>query len=184
MMTIPPEFVHLHVHSQYSLLDGAIRSDDLLQRATDFGMKSVALTDHGTMFGTIEFYKKATKAGVKPIIGCECYVAPRRLSDKTPLDHKGLTHLILLAENVEGYQNLCRLMSTAQLEGFYYKPRIDKALLQEHHKGLIGFTACLHGEIPTLIRRNRLKDADAAARQYLKLFGEGNFFFGIFSVLK
>ncbi len=176
MMTIPPEFVHLHVHSQYSLLDGAIRIDDLLQRATDFGMKSVALTDHGTMFGTIEFYKKATKAGVKPIIGCECYVAPRRLSDKTPLDHKGLTHLILLAENVEGYQNLCRLMSTAQLEGFYYKPRIDKALLQEHHKGLIGFTACLHGEIPTLIRRNRLKDADAAARQYLKLFGEGNFF--------
>ena len=176
MSTILPEFVHLHVHSQYSLLDGAIRIDDLLQRATDFGMKSVALTDHGTMFGTIEFYAKAVKAGVKPIIGCECYVAPRRLSDKTPLDHKGLTHLILLAENPEGYRNLCQMMSIAQLEGFYYKPRIDKDLLQEHHKGLIAFTACLHGEIPTLIRRNRLKDADAAARHYLKLFGEGNFF--------
>ncbi len=176
MSTIPPEFVHLHVHSQYSLLDGAIRIDDLLQRATDFGMKSVALTDHGTMFGTIEFYAKAIKAGIKPIIGCECYVAPRRLSDKTPLDHKGLTHLILLAENPEGYRNLCRMMSIAQLEGFYYKPRIDKHLLREHHKGLIAFTACLHGEIPTLIRRNRLKDADTTAQKYLKLFGEGNFF--------
>lgn len=139
-------------------------------------MKSVALTDHGTMFGTIDFYEKAIKAGVKPIIGCECYVAPRRLSDKTPLDHKGLSHLILLAETMEGYRNLCRMMSTAQLEGFYYKPRIDKRLLKEHHKGLIGFTACLHGEIPTLIRRNRQTDADEVARQYLKLFGEGNFF--------
>jgi DNA polymerase-3 subunit alpha len=176
MSTIPIDFVHLHVHSQYSLLDGAIRIDDLLKRATDFGMSSVALTDHGTMFGTIEFYEKAVKAGVKPIIGCECYVAPRRLSDKTPLDHKGLTHLILLAETMEGYRNLCRLMSIAQLEGFYYKPRIDKHILNDHHEGLIAFTACLHGEIPTLIRRNRMKEADETARRYQELFGEGNFF--------
>jgi DNA polymerase-3 subunit alpha len=141
----PPNFVHLHVHSQYSLLDGAIRIDDLLNRANDFGMTSVALTDHGTMFGTIEFYEKAYKEGIKPIVGCECYVAPRRLTDKTPLDHKGLRHLILLAETTQGYRNLCLMMSKAQLEGFYYKPRIDKYLLREHHEGLIAFTACLHG---------------------------------------
>ena len=176
MISIPSNFVHLHVHSQYSLLDGAIRIDDLLNRATDFGMNSVALTDHGTMFGTIEFYEKALKAGIKPIVGCECYVAPRRLTDKTPLDHKGLRHLILLAETTQGYRNLCLMMSKAQLEGFYYKPRIDKYLLEEYHEGLIAFTACLHGEIPMLIRRNQQEEADEAARQYLKLFGEGNFF--------
>ncbi len=170
------EFVHLHVHSQYSLLDGAIRITDLLQRVAEFNMPSVALTDHGTMFGAVEFYDKAVKAGIKPIIGCECYVAPRRLTDKTPQDHKGLTHLILLAENMQGYRNLCRLVTVAQLEGFYYKPRIDKQILESHHEGLIAFSACLHGEIPTLIRRNRLKEADAAAQQYLQLFGEKNFF--------
>ncbi|MFZ1201882.1 MAG: DNA polymerase III subunit alpha, partial [Desulfobacterales bacterium] len=177
MTTInPSDFVHLHVHSQYSLLDGAIRFPDLLRRVTEFGMTAVALTDHGTMFGTVEFYEKARKAGIKPIIGCECYVAPRRLTDKTPQDHKGLTHLILLAENMEGYRNLCRMVTAAQLEGFYYKPRIDKQILATHHEGLIAMSACLHGEIPILIRRNRLAEADTAAQQYLKLFGEGNFF--------
>jgi DNA polymerase-3 subunit alpha len=176
MTSRPNDFVHLHVHSQYSLLDGAIRIDDLLARTAQYGMQSVALTDHGTMFGAVEFYDKALKAGIKPIIGCECYVAPRRLTDKTPQDHKGLTHLILLAETMEGYRNLCRLVSVAQLEGFYYKPRIDRHLLREHCAGLIAFTACLHGEIPTLIKHNRLKEADAAAQRYLALFGEGNFF--------
>ena len=174
--TNPSDFVHLHVHSQYSLLDGAIRIPDLLRRVAEFGMTAVALTDHGTMFGTVEFYEKACKAGIKPIIGCECYVAPRRLTDKTPQDHKGLTHLILLAENMAGYRNLCRMVTAAQLEGFYYKPRIDKQILAAHHEGLIALSACLHGEIPILIRRNRMEEADAAARQYLKLFGEGNFF--------
>ncbi|MGD2272292.1 MAG: DNA polymerase III subunit alpha [Desulfobacterales bacterium] len=171
-----PDFVHLHVHTQYSLLDGAIRIDDLLTRVTDFGMHAVAITDHGAMFGVIDFYQKAKTAGIKPIVGCECYIAPRQLTDKTPLDHKGLTHLLLLAENQEGYRNLCRLVSIAQLEGFYYKPRIDKQLLKEYHKGLIALSACLHGEIPTLIRRNKFKEADEAAQRYLDIFGEGQFF--------
>jgi DNA polymerase-3 subunit alpha len=174
--TTVPDFVHLHVHTQYSLLDGAIRIDDLLQRAADFGMHSVATTDHGTMFGAVEFYEKATKAGIKPIIGIEIYVAPRTRFDKTPLDNKGLSHLILLAKNQEGYRNLCRLASAAQLEGFYYKPRIDKQILREHSQGLIAMTACLHGEIPRRIQDGRLDFADAAAREYLEIFGENNFF--------
>ncbi|MBL7179053.1 MAG: DNA polymerase III subunit alpha [Desulfobacterales bacterium] len=171
-----PSFVHLHVHTEYSLLDGAIRIDPLLKRARDSGMEAVAITDHGTMFGALEFYEKAVKAGIKPIMGCECYLAPRRLSDKTVLDNKGLTHLILLAENREGYRNLCRLVSIAQLEGFYYRPRIDKEVLKQHSKGLIGLSACLHGEIPKLIQENKIDQADEAARAYLRIFGEGNFF--------
>jgi DNA polymerase-3 subunit alpha len=177
-MTTPniPDFVHLHVHTQYSLLDGAIRIDDLLQRASDFGMHSVATTDHGTMFGAVEFFEKATKAGIKPIIGVEIYIAPRSRFDKTPLDNKGLSHLILLAENQEGYRNLCKLASAAQLEGFYYKPRIDKQLLREHSNGLIAMTACLHGEVPRRIRDSSLDIADAAALEYLDIFGENNFY--------
>ena len=172
-------FVHLHVHTQYSLLDGAIRLGPLFRRVADFGMDTVAITDHGTMFGALEFYEKAIKAGVKPIIGCECYIAPRRMTDKTPLDHKGLSHLMLLAENAEGYRNLCKLVSLAHLEGFYYKPRIDKALLAEHHRGLIGMSACLHGEIPLLIQDNRLERAEETARFYAELFGEDHFFLEI-----
>ena len=174
-LTVPP-FVHLHVHTQYSLLDGAIRIDALLKRAIDFGMDSVAITDHGTMFGVLEFFEKAGKAGVKPIIGCEFYVAPRNLTDKTVLDNKGLSHLVILAENPEGYRNLCKLATIAQLKGFYHKPRIDKNVLREHSKGLVGLSACLHGEIPRLISENSLDGADGAARTYLNIFGEGNFF--------
>jgi DNA polymerase-3 subunit alpha len=172
----PPDFVHLHVHTQYSLLDGAIRIDNLLQRVSDFGMHSVATTDHGTMFGAVEFYDKATTAGIKPIIGIEIYLAPRTRFDKTPLDNKGLSHLILLAENQEGYRNLCKLASAAQLEGFYYRPRIDKQILRENSRGLIGMTACLHGEIPRRIQDGTIELADAAAREYLEIFGEGNFY--------
>ena len=170
------QFVHLHVHTQYSLLDGAIRIDPLLKRVADFDMDAVAITDHGTMFGALEFYEKANKAGIKPIIGCECYLAPRRLTDKTSLDKSGLSHLILLAENQEGYRNLCQIATIAQLQGFYYKPRIDKEVLKQYSKGLIGFSACLHGEIPRLIQEGRLDKADEAARFYLDVFGEGNFF--------
>ena len=176
MTSAVSDFVHLHVHSQYSLLDGAVRIDDLLKRTADFGMQAVALTDHGTMFGALEFYAKAVKAGIKPIIGCECYVAPRRLTDKTPQDHRGLSHLILLATDPEGYRNLCKMMSLAHLEGFYYKPRIDKQLLKENHRGLVAMTACLHGEIPSLIQADQMKKADEVALQYQELFGEGNFF--------
>lgn len=170
------KFVHLHVHTQYSLLDGAIRIDALLKRCAEFNMETVAVTDHGTMFGAVEFYEQATRADIQPIIGCECYVAPRRLTDKTPQDHKGLTHLVLIAKNRVGYQNLCKLVSVAQLEGFYYKPRIDKALLEEHSQGLIALSACLHGEIPIRILERRQKEADKVALFYAKIFGEDNFF--------
>ncbi|MBE9530976.1 MAG: DNA polymerase III subunit alpha, partial [Proteobacteria bacterium] len=169
-------FVHLHVHTQYSLLDGAIRIDPLLKRVADFDMDAVAITDHGTMFGAMTFYEKANKAGIKPVIGCECYLAPRRLTEKTSLDKRGLSHLILLAENQEGYRNLCKLATIAQLQGFYYKPRIDKEVLKQYIKGLIGLSGCLRGEIPRLIQEHRIDKADEAARFYLDVFGEGNFF--------
>jgi DNA polymerase-3 subunit alpha len=171
-----PDFVHLHVHTQYSLLDGAIRIDDLLQRAAEFDMQAATVTDHGTMFGAVEFFEKAKAAGIKPIIGCEIYVAPRSRFDKTPLDNKELSHLILLVKNAEGYRNLCKLATTAQLEGFYYKPRIDKEILIECSRGLIGLSACLHGEIPRRIQQGRIDQAEQAANEYRQIFGENNFF--------
>jgi DNA polymerase-3 subunit alpha len=170
------DFVHLHVHTQYSLLDGAIRIDDLLQRAAEFEMNAVAVTDHGTMFGTVEFFQKATKAGIKPIVGCELYVAPRTRFDKTPLDNKDLSHLILLAESPEGYRNLCKLATVAQIEGFYYRPRIDKDLLKEYSSGLIGLSSCLHGEIPRRIKDGRMDLAEQAVRSYVEILGENSFF--------
>ncbi|MGD8764533.1 MAG: DNA polymerase III subunit alpha [Desulfobacteraceae bacterium] len=171
-----PDFVHLHVHTQYSLLDGAIRIDDLLLRAMDFGMHSLAITDHGTMFGAVEFYQKAKKFDIKPIIGCELYVAPRTRFDKTPQDNRELAHLILLVENQEGYRNLCKLATAAQLEGFYYKPRIDKALLKECVNGLIGLSSCLHGEIPRRLKDGRVDLAEQAVQSYREILGEENFF--------
>lgn len=176
MSDIQSDFVHLHVHTMYSLLDGAIRLDALFERAKAFNMHSVAITDHGTMFNTVEFYQKALKADIKPIIGCECYVAPRTMSDRTPIDAKGLRHLVLLAENQQGYRNLCKLITKAQMEGFYYRPRIDKAILQECHDGLIALSACLHGEIPMLIKSGHMDQAEEAAQAYQRLFGENNFF--------
>ncbi len=176
MPTGRSDFVHLHVHTQYSLLDGAIRIDALLKRAAEFNMESVAITDHGAMFGVVEFYEMAVKAGIKPIIGCECYMAPRTLYDKTGLDNRGLSHLVLLAQNQEGYRNLCKLVSIAQLEGFYYKPRIDKEVLRQYCGGLIGLSACLHGEIPSLLKAGRTAEADDAARFYQSVLGEDNFF--------
>jgi DNA polymerase-3 subunit alpha len=171
-----PDFVHLHVHTQYSLLDGAIRINDLLQRVAEFDMQAVTVTDHGTMFGAVEFFEKAKAAGIKPIIGCEIYVAPNSRFDKTPLDNKELSHLILLAKNAEGYRNLCKLATAAQLEGFYYKPRIDKKILKECNRGLIGLSACLHGEIPRRIQQGRIEQAEEAANGYRQIFGENNFF--------
>lgn len=176
MAAVTPDFVHLHVHTQYSLLDGAIRIDPLLERCLQMGMHSVAITDHGVMFGVIEFYEKALKKNIKPVIGCECYIAPRKLTDKTPRDKEGTTHLVLIAENQTGYRNLCKLASLAQLEGFYYKPRIDKDVLRQYSEGLIGLSACLHGEIATQIITGRIDKAEEAARFYQSVFGENRFF--------
>ncbi|MBF0304007.1 MAG: DNA polymerase III subunit alpha, partial [Desulfamplus sp.] len=172
----PPKFYHLHVHTEYSLLDGAIRLDPLLKRCKEFGMDAVAMTDHGTMFGAAPFNEKAIKFGIKPLIGCEMYIAPRTLSDKTPEDHKGLNHLVLIAKDRDGYSNLCRLASIAQLEGFYYKPRVDRETLARYSKGLVALSACLKGEIPQKILRGTKADVDASAHYYLKTFGEENFF--------
>ncbi|MCP4719036.1 MAG: DNA polymerase III subunit alpha, partial [Desulfobacteraceae bacterium] len=169
-------FYHLHLHTEFSLLDGAIRLDSLFKRCREYGMDAVSITDHGTMFGVAEFYEKARKADIKPVIGCEVYVAPRTLNDRTQEDHKGLNHLVLLAKDREGYANLCKLVSIAQLKGFYYKPRIDRELLAAHSKGLIGLSACLKGDIPQAILQNNIKAADAAAQYYLKTLGEGNFY--------
>lgn len=172
-------FVHLHVHTKYSLLDGAIRIGPLLKRAASYQMSSVAITDHGTMYGVIDFYEKAYKAGIKPIIGCEIYVAPGSRFDRVPGDKGRLFHLILLARNREGYRNLCHLVTAAHLEGFYYKPRVDKAILADCNKGLIALSGCLHGEIPRLIQAGRLDRAAQAARGYQAMFGDGNFYLEI-----
>jgi DNA polymerase III subunit alpha len=169
-------FYHLHLHTEYSLLDGAIRLNDLIEKCKEYGMDAVSMTDHGTMFGAAAFYEKARKAGIKPILGCEVYVAPRTVNHKTQMDHKGLSHLVLLARDREGYANLCKLVSIAQLQGFYYKPRIDRDLLAAHSGGLIGLSACLKGDIPKAIMANDMPGADAAARFYLETLGEGNFF--------
>jgi len=164
-------FYHLHLHTEYSLLDGAIRLDSLFQKCHEYGMDAVSMTDHGTMFGVAEFYEKARKKSIKPIIGCEVYVAPRTLNDKTPLDAKGLSHLVLLAKDREGYANLCKLVSIAQLKGFYYKPRIDRDLLRLHSKGLIGLSACLKGDLPKNILQNRIPVNQNLPRNYFSHLG-------------
>lgn len=177
-------FVHLHVHSEFSLLDGVCRLKKLIARAKEYGMSHLALTDHGVMHGSLEFYKMATDAGIQPIIGVEAYVAPHTIHDKSGGRDAGIddrsdrssVHMVLLAKDHEGYQNLMRLCSIAQLEGFYYKPRVDRNLLREYGKGLIATSACLKGEIPTLISENRHEEAKRLAEEYLALFGEGNFF--------
>ena len=176
MSELKSPFYHLHLHTEYSLLDGAIRLDPLLERCKEYQMDAVSMTDHGTMFGVAAFYEKAKKAGIKPVMGCEVYVAPRTLNDRTQQDNKDLSHLVLLAKDREGYANLCKLVSIAQLKGFYYKPRIDKALLAEHSKGLIGLSACLKGEIPKRILKNDMEAAQQAARFYLQTLGEDNFY--------
>ena len=138
-----PDFVHLHVHSEFSLLDGANRIKDLPVRAKELGMKAMAITDHGVMFGAIDFYKACLANGIKPIIGCEVYVAPRGREDKDPNIDARYNHLILLAKDNEGYKNLTKLVSIGFTEGFYYKPRIDKEVLEKYHEGLVCCSACL-----------------------------------------
>lgn len=169
------DFVHLHLHSQYSLLDGANRLDDVIQAAAAAGMPAISLTDHGNLFGAIEFYDKATKAGIKPIIGIEAYVAQGSLTDRNPARGSS-NHLVLLARNQTGYQNLIKLTTRSYLEGFYYKPRIDHATLKEYGDGLIALSACLKGEINERILSNRAAEAEATAREYAEIFGPENFF--------
>ena len=171
-----PGFVHLHVHSEYSLLDGACRLDGLVSRAKALGQEAVAITDHGVMYGVIDFYKAAKKAGVKPILGCEVYVAARTRRDKTHGLDSEHAHLVLLCENEEGYRNLTRMVSRAFTEGFYGRPRVDRELLREYHSGLIALSACLAGEIPRALRRGDYPAAKALAEEYRSIFGEDNFF--------
>jgi DNA polymerase-3 subunit alpha len=167
-----PDFTHLHLHTQYSLLDGAIRLDHLFPKVLERGMKSVAITDHGNLFGALDFYQKAKAHGVKPIFGCETYVAPDRL-DKT---ERRSNHLILLAKNEIGWKNLSYLNSMGYLEGFYYNPRIDKPLLRKHADGLVGLSACLGGEVAQTLMRRGPEAAEGAAREFEDIFGKGNFF--------
>ncbi|MBU4235315.1 MAG: DNA polymerase III subunit alpha [Proteobacteria bacterium] len=165
-------FVHLHVHTQYSLLDGAIRIPDLLHKCKEYGMDSVAITDHGAMYGALEFYVKAKKAGIKPIIGCEFYMAPGNRTDQ----EKGHFHIVLLAMNFAGYKNLMKLAAIAQFEGFYYKPRIDMETLAAHNEGLIALTACLHGQVPWLIGQNDMEGAREKAKEFQNIFGDRLYF--------
>lgn len=170
-------FVHLHLHSQYSLLDGAIAFGRLFERCKKLNMDTVAVTDHGNMFGVIEFYTKAKAAHTKPIIGMEAYVAPQSRFDRTKTSISDAAyHLVLLAENNTGYQNLIKLASAGFTEGFYYRPRIDKEILAKLNEGLIATTACLKGELAVQIAGGDEKAAADAAESYLKIFGPQRFF--------
>ena len=167
-------FAHLHVHTEYSLLDGACRMERLLDAAKEMGQTAVAITDHGCMYGVVEFYKAAKKRGIQPILGCEVYVARRTRFDKVhELDGEN-RHLVLLCENETGYHNLLALVSKAWVEGFYSKPRVDLDLLREHHEGLIALSACLAGEIPRALTRGDYEGAREAALRYEGIFGRGN----------
>lgn len=159
-------FVHLHTHSEYSLLDGACRLPDLLKRCQELAMPAVTITDHGVLYAAIDFYNQAKQAGIKPIIGCEVYVAPGSRWDKERRSSEKPFHLILLCENETGYRNLTRLVSRAFIEGFYYKPRVDKELLEHYHEGLIALSACLAGEIPQQILNGSEQQALAIAEEY------------------
>lgn len=169
-------FTHLHVHSHYSLLDGLAKIDELIDRAKELGMDSLALTDHGVLYGAVEFYQKARQKGIKPIIGCEMYVAPNGRGNKRPKIDDVRHHLILLAKNEVGYKNLMKLVTVAHLEGFYYKPRIDKEILKKHSEGLIGLSACVEGEVPSLAIGGKIDEAEKKALEYEEIFGKGNFY--------
>lgn len=171
------KFTHLHVHSHYSLLDGLGKVDDLIDRALELGMDSIALTDHGVMYGAVELFIKAKEKGIKPIIGCEMYVTPNDLNSKNPTaEDRKRHHLILLVKNEEGYHNLMKLVSIAHLDGFYYKPRIDRKVLRQYGKGLIGLSACAEGEIPAQIIMGNYEKAKELAIEYRDIFDEGSFF--------
>src|ERR1700704_1606314 len=167
-------FVHLHCHTDYSLLDGACEISQLMKVVAEQKMPAIAMTDHGNLFGAVEFYNQARENGVHPVIGCEVYVAQQGIGVRS--ESNRYNHLILLCENQEGYRNLIQLVSTGYLEGFYYKPRIDKDLLSRHSKGLIALSACLRGDINETLLQDRCEDARRIAYEYSDMFGKGNYF--------
>ena len=169
-------FIHLHVHTEYSLLDGASRIKKVVETAAGMGMQSLAITDHGVMYGVVDFYKACLKQNIKPILGCEVYVAPRTRHDRTPKVDDNLYHLVLLAENETGYRNLLRLVSLGFTEGFYYKPRVDKELLAAHSEGLIALSGCIAGEVATHIINSNMEQAAKSANEYVNIFGKHNFY--------
>jgi DNA polymerase-3 subunit alpha len=178
------DFVPLHLHTEYSLLDGAIKIEELIEQAVLYKMPAVAITDHGNLFGAVQFYSKARKKGIKPIIGCEVYVAPQSRLDRVKsnidnISEEAAFHLILLARDIDGYRNLASLVAKAYLEGFYYKPRIDKDLLEQYSGGLIGLSACLKGEIPYYLQIGNVDKAREVALHYKHLFGPENFYLEI-----
>src|SRR5699024_9223615 len=168
-------FTHLHVHTEYSLLDGSIRIGDLVKRTKELGMEAVAATDHGSMFGIIEFYKEAIKQGIKPILGSAVYVAMNKNTEKEAKDQKQY-HLVLLAENNEGYRNLMKIVSEAYINGFYYKPRTDHDVLKKYSKGIMALSGCLGGEIQQHLLDNNYDRARDIAIKHKEIFGEDNFF--------
>ena len=172
-------FVHLHVHTEYSLLDGASRIKDLILRTKQLGMNAIAITDHGNLYGVINFYKTAKKYGIKPIIGCEVYLAPKSRKDRNEGERLKYYHLILLAKNKQGYHNLIKLVSIANIEGMYYKPRIDKEILRKYHEGLIALSACVAGEIPRSIIQEDFAHTEELINEYVDIFGRENFFLEI-----
>ena len=164
-------FVHLHVHSEYSLLDGAARINDIVERAKELGQTAIAITDHGAMYGVVAFWRAATQAGIKPVIGCEVYVANGRLTDRDPA-RKEYAHLVLLAKNNQGYKNLMKLSSIGFVDGFYYRPRIDYDTLEQYADGLVCLSACLAGDIPSMFLRGDEEGAYALAKRLKNMFGE------------
>ena len=175
-MSIRMSFTHLHVHSEYSLLDGACRIEELPKAAKKLGQNALAITDHGVMYGVVDFWRACKKEGIKPIIGCEVYVAPRTRFDKTFDFDRNYYHLILLCENYTGYQNLIKMVSLGFTEGFYNKPRIDDELLEKYHEGLICLSACIAGEIPQKILEDDYIAAKEKALYYQRIFGKDNYF--------
>ena len=171
------EFTHLHVHTEYSLLDGSNKIKECIQRVKELGMDSCAITDHGVMFGVIDFYRAAREAGINPILGCEVYVAPNsRFDREVGGGEDRYYHLVLLAENNTGYANLMKIVSKGFVEGYYYRPRVDKELLKKYHEGIIALSACLAGEVPRYIQKNLYDEAKKRALEYRDIFGENNYF--------
>src|SRR6187399_3399639 len=171
-----PEFVHLHLHTEFSLLDGACRIGEMLDRVKELGMPAVAVTEHGNLFSAVTFHDEARKRGINPILGCEVYVAPGARTDRSGTPGETANHLVLLAETNEGFHNLIKLVSSGYTDGFYYKPRIDKALLAQHSRGLIGLSSCLKGEVAEGLSHQQERKAVDAAAAYRDILGPGNFF--------